>query len=283
MRRREFITLIGGAAAWPLAARAQQAAMPVSQCEVPHSTVGLTAAFRQALNEVGFVDGRNIAIEYRWASNQVDQLPALATELVGLPANVIAAFSTLSARAAKAATTTIPIVFLTGDEAEQEQQRQQAEAAAAAAEEQRRQDEAAEAETATGCCPWPGGGATSRASPGGNMRKHRQLGERPVAEKHHDGNGQHSHAGSLFQIASVSLERRRFPIARYCSRILCRPAPRLHLSSRSSRVHLFKFESLEDCSSKRASSSKHLVEVDAVDPGLPRPGRLTARPSDDFV
>ena len=124
MRRRAFVTLIGGAAAvasmlWPLAARAQQPAVPVVgflSSRTATDTVGLAAAFRQALNEAGFVDGRNVAIEYRWAANQADQLPALAAELVGRPASVIAAFGTVGALAAKAATTTIPIVFMTGDD-----------------------------------------------------------------------------------------------------------------------------------------------------------------------
>jgi putative ABC transport system substrate-binding protein len=92
MRRRELITLLGGATAtWPLVAHAQQPALPVVgflNARSATDAVGLAASFRQALNEVGFVDGRNVAIEYRWASNQVDQLPALAAELVGRPATV---------------------------------------------------------------------------------------------------------------------------------------------------------------------------------------------------
>ena len=86
-KRRDFVTLLGGAAtAWPFAALAQPPAMPevgFLNARSANDTVGLAAAFRQALNEVGLVDGRNLAIEYRWASNQVDQLPALAAELVG--------------------------------------------------------------------------------------------------------------------------------------------------------------------------------------------------------
>ena len=120
LKRREFITLLGGAAAaWPPVARAQQPAMPVVGflgARTATDTVGLAAAFRQALNEMGFVDGRNVVIEYRWAANQPDQMPALAAELVGRPASVIAAFSTVGVLATKTATTTIPIVFLTGDD-----------------------------------------------------------------------------------------------------------------------------------------------------------------------
>jgi putative ABC transport system substrate-binding protein len=117
MNRRELIAGLGGAAAWPLTARAQQPAMPVIgylNASTPELNAGSVAALRRGLNQAGFIEGRNLTIEYRWAEGHLERRPALAADLVQRQVSVIVATGTVFAAFAKAATQTIPIVFIAG-------------------------------------------------------------------------------------------------------------------------------------------------------------------------
>src|SRR5262252_4010543 len=123
MKRRSFISLLGGAAAWPmlwpLAARSQQSAMPVigfmhSQSSDAYGTV--LTGFRQGLKDAGYVEGQNVAVEYRWANDQLDRLPALAADLVRRAAVIVAGGGAPSTLAARSATATVPIVLVTGSD-----------------------------------------------------------------------------------------------------------------------------------------------------------------------
>src|SRR5918993_1003857 len=119
MQRRDFITLIGGAAAWPLVASAQQPAMPIVgfvSSLSPEASVRRVAAFRKGLNETGYVEGKNVMVEYHWLDGQPDRRPSLIADLVRRRVAVIATPNTGGALAAKAATTTIPIVFGVGED-----------------------------------------------------------------------------------------------------------------------------------------------------------------------
>jgi len=121
VKRREFITLLGGAASWPLAARAQQPALPVIgflDSRPPEAMTSRLGAFRQSLKEAGFAEGENVSVVYRWAANSIDRLPEMAAELVRRQAAVIVTTGggPTTAVAAKAATETIPIVFLVGED-----------------------------------------------------------------------------------------------------------------------------------------------------------------------
>ena len=119
MQRRELIAALGGAVAWPLAAHAQQPPLPVVgflHSSSPENSGNRVPALRQGLKEMGFIENENVAIEYRWADNQIDRLPTLAAELVRRRVAVIVAPSVTTVLAAKAATSTIPIIFLVGED-----------------------------------------------------------------------------------------------------------------------------------------------------------------------